>query len=72
MGSFVTPLTTAIGPVSMMLSANQDDWNTVWEESYSRGEIWITAIYFIVEGFATYYAFLQNWTHAILYYDEVL
>ena len=72
LNSFISPVATAVGPISMALSTDGDLWETDWETTFTKGEIWATALWFFGEGGFTYYLFVKNWTEAILYYDELL
>ena len=68
--TFLAPFSFVVGPFSMLLGLG--DWNTAWEAVFTKSEIWFWALSSFSFGGAGYYYFLNNWTEALLYYDEVL
>merc|ERR1711924_379877 len=68
--TFISPIGFSIGLVAMLLSTN--DWNMSWEATYTKANLWITALTYWFESGYSYYLFRTNFNEAIFYYDEVL
>ena len=68
--SFLTPFSFVIGPFAMLLGLS--DWNTAWEAAFTKTDITLWSLFSFSFGGIGYYYFLNNWTEALLYYDEVL
>ena len=71
----LTPLLFTIGPFLMykgLYNGAGGSWDPLWEEAFTKVEIWsVIFLYIIFEG-ASYYLFMKNFNSAWLYYDEYL